>query len=62
MSEELGVNCKCRYCDNEQRVRLKRGVKISTTPCSKCGYCGLRRWTLYDIDVAKRIQDRNERW
>ena len=55
MSENTwGPLCKCKNCGHEERIRLRRGAKISLAICTKCGHTGFKRWTQFEQDKEKK--------
>ena len=51
----LGTPVICPRCGCEDKVRLKRGVRLKNLLCLGCGHVGLKRNTDYDKEVRARI-------
>lgn len=47
-SKLLGTPVICPNCGAEDKVRLKRGVRLKNLFCLKCGHRGLKRNTEWD--------------
>jgi hypothetical protein len=53
--ETWGINTKCSSCGHEQKVRLRRGVKLKYVACEHCRKSGtLKRYSQFDKERKKQ--------